>query len=142
VSNNPRSTVGTITEIYDFYRLLYTSIGTPYCPDHPDIPLKKDSLKNIVEVVSKYNEGDRFHILIPLVRGDMAMSGEQVAKQVTDTGFVRFQIGEQVYSVADPIDITIESDETVYVVVDRLIRKMDETFDIRLTDSIRIALEK
>ena len=72
----------------------------------------------------------------------MAMTGEQVAKQVTDTGFVRFQIGEDVYSVADPIDITVSEDEIVYVVVDRLIRKMDDTFDIRLTDSIRIALEK
>ena len=56
VSNNPRSTVGTITEIYDFYRLLFTSIGTPYCINHPNIPLKKDSLKNIVEYVSKFQE--------------------------------------------------------------------------------------
>ncbi|MBC7498257.1 excinuclease ABC subunit UvrA [Candidatus Gracilibacteria bacterium] len=142
VSNNPRSTVGTITEIYDFYRLLYTSIGTPYCINHQEIPLKKDSLKNIVEHVSKFGEGDRFHILMPLTLDGEDMTGEQLAKRVTDIGFVRFQIGETTYSVADPLDISVDEDDTVYVVVDRLIKKIDENFDTRLVDSIRIALEK
>ena len=142
VSNNPRSTVGTITEIYDFYRLLYTSIGTPYCINHPEIPLKKDSLKNIVEHVSKFGEGDRFHILMPLALDGDEMTGEQLAKRVTDMGFVRFQIGEMTYSVADPLDISVDEDDTVYIVVDRLIKKIDENFDTRLVDSLRIALEK
>ena len=142
VSNNPRSTVGTITEIYDFYRLLYTSIGTPYCVNHPEIPLKKDSLKNIVEHLSKFGEGDRFHILMPLTLDGDEMTGEQLAKRVTDMGFVRFQISEMTYSVADPLDISVDEDDTVYIVVDRLIKKIDENFDTRLVDSLRIALEK
>lgn len=142
MSNNPRSTVGTITEIYDFFRLLYTSIGTSYCINHGDIPLKKDSLKHIVDYVLKFGEGDRFHILMPLVLDSDEMTGEQLAKRVTDIGFVRFQIGEVTYSVADPLDITVNEDDRVYVVVDRLIRKIDDNFDTRLVDSLRIALEK
>ena len=142
VSNNPRSTVGTITEIYDFFRLLYTSIGTPYCINHPDIPLKKDSLKHIVDHVSKLDEGERFHILMRVDLDQENMTLEQLAKQVTDRGFVRFQIGETTYSVADSIDISIEPEDVVYIVVDRLIRKMDDNFDTRLVDSLRIALEK
>jgi excinuclease ABC subunit A len=142
VSNNPRSTVGTITEIYDFYRLLYTSIGTPYCPDHPTIPLKKDSLREIVSVVSKLGEGQRFHILMPITLDSESVTVEQLAKQVTDMGFVRYQIGDIAYSVADtPTDLQI-TDDPIYIVVDRLIRKMDPDFDTRLTDSLRIALEK
>lgn len=56
VSNNPRSTVGTITEIYDFYRLLYANIGIPYCPNHPEQSLKKDTIQNIVEDIKKNDE--------------------------------------------------------------------------------------
>jgi excinuclease ABC subunit A len=142
VSNNPRSTVGTITEIYDFYRLLYTSIGTPYCPDHPTVALKRDSLKEIVWVVSKFGEGQRFHILMPLPIETETITVEQLAKRVTDMGFVRYQIGDMAYSVADtPIDIQI-GDDPIFIVVDRLIRKMDPDFDARLTDSLRIGLEK
>ncbi|NRH20588.1 excinuclease ABC subunit UvrA [Candidatus Gracilibacteria bacterium] len=142
VSNNPRSTVGTITEIYDFYRLLFTSIGTPYCINHPNIPLKKDSLKNIVEYVSKFQEGDRFHILTPLPCDENDMNIDYIAKKVTDMGFVRFQIGDTAYSVADELDISLSEKDTVYIVVDRLIKKIDENFDTRVVDSLRIALEK
>ena len=142
VSNNPRSTVGTITEIYDFYRLLFTSIGTPYCIHHEDIPLKKDSIRNIVEHVSKFSEGDRFHILMPIELDETILSVDLLSKKVTDMGFVRFQIGDTTYSVADPVEMTIHGDEKVYIVVDRLIKKNEENFETRLTDSLRIALEK
>ncbi len=79
---------------------------------------------------------------MPLALDGEDMTGEQLAKRVTDMGFVRFQIGEITYSVADPLDISVDQDDTVYVVVDRLIRKIDENFDTRLVDSLRIALEK
>lgn len=141
VSNNPRSTVGTITEIYDFYRLLYTSIGIPYCIHHPDKPLKKDTVQDIVEVVSKFGEGTKFHILTPLDVQEDGADFSQIATLVTNLGFVRFQIGEDVYSVADEYR-DIDVDAPIYVVVDRLIKKDDETFPVRLTDSLRIALEK
>jgi excinuclease ABC subunit A len=64
VSNNPRSTVGTITEIYDYYRLLYATIGEAHCPNHPHIILKKDTLQDVVNHLAKYVEGTKFHILI------------------------------------------------------------------------------
>lgn len=66
VSNNPRSTVGTITEIYDYYRLLYTTIGKVYCPNHPHVLLKKHTMRDVVEVMSKYVEGEKIHIIIPI----------------------------------------------------------------------------
>ena len=92
--------------------------------------------------MSKFGEGDRFHILMPIPRDGEEMTGEQLAKRVTDMGFVRFQIAETTYSVADLLDMTVSEDDTVYVVVDRLIKKIDDNFDTRLVDSIRIALEK
>lgn len=101
VSNNPRSTVGTITEIYDFFRLLFTNIGTPYCPSHPEIPLIKNTLQDIVDRVSEFGEGSKFHILLPLEQNETIISYQDVAKKVTDMGFVRFQIGNTTYSVAD-----------------------------------------
>lgn len=66
VSTNPRSTVGTITEIYDYLRLLYTTIGTQKCPTHPDIELKKNTIADIVADIVQFEEGEKFHILAPI----------------------------------------------------------------------------
>lgn len=92
--------------------------------------------------MSKFGEGDRFHILTPLDLDDDTKTVNQISKRVADMGFVRFQIGDATYSVADSVDMDIKEDEKIYVVVDRLIKKVDENFDNRLTDSLRIALEK
>ncbi len=92
--------------------------------------------------MSKFGEGDRFHILTPIDIDEHTTTVDMLSKRVTDMGFVRFQIGETTYSVADTLDITLNEDDKVYIVVDRLIRKIDENFDTRLVDSIRIALEK
>ncbi len=142
VSNNPRSTVGTITEIYDFYRLLYTSIGVPHCPNHPDTPLRKQTLQNIVDHVSIFGEGCRFHILIPLTFSDGIPSFSEIRARVTDLGFVRFQIGKQVFSIAEENETKIGKKDVIYVIVDRLIRKNDDEFITRLRDSLRVGLEK
>lgn len=91
--------------------------------------------------MSKFGEGTKFHILTPIELNDEERDFATIATKVTNLGFVRFQVGEDVYSVADePTDIN--SEVPVYVVIDRLIKKMDDTFHIRLTDSLRIALEK
>jgi excinuclease ABC subunit A len=142
VSNNPRSTVGTITEIYDYYRLLYTSIGVPHCPTHTDVPLRKQTVKNIVDHVSKFGEGCRFHILIPLIFTDEASSFVDIRSRVTDMGFVRFQIKDTIYSIAETNEGVIGKKDKIYVIVDRLIKKNDEDFLTRLNDSLRVALEK
>ncbi len=142
VSNNPRSTVGTITEIYDFYRLLFATIGTPYCLTHTDIPLKKDGIKDVVEFVSKFVEGTKFHILIRLPLDTSEQDFAFVAKKVTDMGFVRFQIWQKTYSVADEVSEGFSKKDDVFVVIDRLVYKFEETFLTRLSDSLRIAFEK
>lgn len=101
VSNNPRSTVGTITEIYDFYRLLYATIGRSYCPNHPHIELKKHSIRDVVSHVSDFLDGEKFHVCIPIDQKRNGSTLSDIAKYVTDLGFVRFQTGDSVYSVAD-----------------------------------------
>lgn len=145
VSNNPRSTVGTITEIYDYYRLLYTTIGHAYCHNHPHIRLKKDTIKDVVWHVSKYGEGTKFHILIPLDSHRDFDSLQDVATFVADLGFVRFQIGEVIYSVAD----SFEHQEFQWggsIIIDRLVVKASEEerhqFETRLKDSISLAFSK
>lgn len=83
VSSNPRSTVGTITEIYDYLRLLFTTIGDQYCPNHPDVLLKKESVAHIMKEVLALSEGTKFHILAPLGNG-IERSLESVSKTVLD----------------------------------------------------------
>jgi excinuclease ABC subunit A len=145
VSNNPRSTVGTITEIYDYYRLLYTTIGHPYCPNHIHIELKKDTIKDVVSHVSKYGEGIKFHILIPIDRNRNFATLREVASAVSDMGFVRFQIGQEIYSVADPFEGELYSGEGD-IIIDRLVTKTTEEekhqFETRLKDSISLAFNK
>ena len=92
--------------------------------------------------MSKFVEGTRFHILIPLFLDESFSSIDQIAKQVTTLGFVRFQIGENNYSVADTVHAAVSPEEKIYIIVDRLIKKIDESFDTRLIDSVRIAFEK
>lgn len=142
VSNNPRSTVGTITEIYDYYRLLFTSIGIPHCPNHEEVPLRKQTMKDIVDHVSIYVEGSRFHILIPLIFPEDIPTFAEIRSRVTDIGFVRFQIKDKVYSIADNDEEKLGKKDKIFVIVDRLIKKDDEEFFTRLRDSLRVATEK
>lgn len=142
VSNNPRSTVGTITEIYDFYRLLYTSIGVPYCPHHPESSLRKQTLEDIVEYVSKFGEGSKFHILLPIKWLDETVSLSYLRNLVTEKSFVRFQQGDTVYSIADSEDRQIDTTSPIYIVIDRLVKKSGEEFLTRLRDSLRVSIDK
>lgn len=140
VSNNPRSTVGTITEIYDFYRLLFTTIGTQKCPNHPEITLKKHTISEIIAFVRDLKEGTKIHIMapIPFFREDSTI--EIIKRYVLDSGFVRFQINDQVYSVADTIEGGgIPENAQISVVIDRLVVKDDESFLKRLRDSLEFA---
>ena len=145
VSNNPRSTVGTITEIYDYYRLLYTTVGKAYCPNHPNIILKKHILKDAVDQLAKYKEGERIHILIPIERERAFESLSEVSKYVTNMGFVRFQIDDTIYSVADDFEDILYTKEG-YIVIDRLVVKMSDdesqVFRTRFKDSVSIAFQK
>ena len=140
VSNNPRSTVGTITEIYDFYRLLFTTTGTQKCPNHPEITLKKHTLSEIVSFVKHLPDGTKIHVMAPIPFFEKNNSIESIKRYVLDSGFVRFQINDQVYSVADSLEKeTIPTGAKISVVIDRLVVKEDESFIKRLRDSLEFA---
>lgn len=147
VSNNPRSTVGTITEIYDFYRLLFTNIGTPYCIHHPDESLKKDTIQNIFNDIMKSEAGEKIFIIFPFSRlsnFDKKMSMKDVASNIADKGFVRFLKENEMFSVADDMSTFGEVNvEDVSIIVDRLVKKDgDSHFETRLRDSLLLASEK
>ncbi len=148
VSNNPRSTVGTITEIYDFYRLLFTNIGVAYCPNHPDQILKKDTIQKIFDETMTTSSGVKFYILFPfssLVDEDREFTLSSIASVIADKGFVRFIYNNELKSVADNFidnDDIIDVEE-VSIVVDRLIKKDDDShFETRFRDSLLLASEK
>lgn len=163
VGNNPRSTVGTITEIYDFYRLLYTNIGIPHCPNHPEQALTKNTIQEIFDNVKKLSDGTKIFITFPLssfiysvenvdsrqdnvevVEDVNSKNLKEISQIVSDKGFVRYMIGENVYSVADNFKENINYNvEDVSIIVDRLVvRANDNVFDVRLRDSLLLAKEK
>lgn len=140
VSSNPRSTVGTITEIYDYFRLLYTTVGAQMCPNHPEITLKKDTVATILTAIKNLPEGTKFHVLAPIVSGEADRTLAQVGKQILDRGFIRYQVDDMVFSVGDtpPEKILAETDKA-FIVVDRLVAKSGEEFEKRCRDSIELA---
>ncbi len=144
VSSNPRSTVGTITEIYDFYRLLFTTVGIPYCPDHPEVALQKDTVSSVVETALSANPGEKIYLLSPLFKKNASVAFCDVSSEVLEKGFVRFMIGETLCSVGDAEGPDLKPDERAYLVVDRLVAKdrSDEAFEEykkRLRDSVELA---
>src|SRR5919106_950511 len=118
-SHNPRSTVGTVTEIYDYLRLLYARIGRPHCPKCGR-PIQQQSAEQITDAVLDLPAGERIMILAPLVRG---RKGEyhQVFDDVRKAGFVRVRVNGEVRDVDDDIKLDRYRQHTIEVVVDRLV---------------------
>lgn len=140
VSNNPRSTVGTITEIYDFYRLLFTTIGTQKCPNHPEVTLKKHTITEVISFVKNLADGTKIHVMAPIPFFQTDSTIESIKRYVLDSGFVRFQINDTIYSVADSLEKEeIPKNAKISIVIDRLVVKEDESFLKRLRDSIEFA---
>ncbi|MDQ0340868.1 excinuclease ABC subunit A [Caldalkalibacillus uzonensis] len=136
-SRNPRSTVGTVTEIYDYLRLLFARIGRPHCPTH-GIPITSQTVEQIVDRILEYPERTKLQILAPVVRGrkgEHAKLLEQIAKQ----GFVRVRVNGEVRDLAEEIKLEKNKKHTIEVVVDRIIVK--EGIASRLADSIETALD-
>ncbi len=137
-SRNPRSTVGTVTEVYDYLRLLYARIGEPHCPSCGQL-VTRQSPQQIVDRVMDLDEGTRFHVLAPVVRGRKgeydALLGD-LAKQ----GFARVRVDGAVVELArrEELDLARYEQHTIEVVVDRLVRR--DGIERRLTDSIETAL--
>jgi len=136
-ARNPRSTVGTVTEIHDYLRLLYAHIGLPHCWKCRK-PIQKQTVQQIVDAVSKFKSGTKMHILAPLIRGRKGKH-KGVFDEIRKEGFLRVRVDGDVMSVDDKIILNKNKKHTIEVVVDRLIIKED--IHERLTESIELALK-
>jgi excinuclease ABC subunit A len=136
-SRNPRSTVGTITEIYDYLRVLFARVGHPHCPKCGR-PIGRQTPEQIVDQVMQLPEGTRFQVLAPVVRGRKG-EYEKLLKDLAGKGFVRARIDGEVRELAEPIRLPRHYKHTIEVVVDRLVAKQD--IRRRVADSVESALE-
>ncbi|WP_125716872.1 excinuclease ABC subunit UvrA [Pseudoalteromonas rubra] len=136
-SHNPRSTVGTITEIYDYLRLLFARVGEPRCPTH-DLPLKAQTISQMVDTVLAHPEGSKLMLLAPVVKN---RKGEHVKllEQLASQGFIRARIDGEVCDLSDPPTLELHKKHTIEVVVDRF--KVKEGLEQRLAESFETALE-
>ena len=136
-SRNPRSTVGTVTEIYDYVRLLYARIGVPYCPNCGK-KIEKQTIDQIIDSVMSLEEGTRIQVLAPVVRGK---KGEytKLLQDFQKEGLVRVRVDGEVYELTDDIEIDRKKKHNIELVVDRLVVK--EEIRTRLTESVETALK-
>jgi excinuclease ABC subunit A len=134
-SRNPRSTVGTTTEIYDYLRLLWARVGTVHCWSC-GAPITSQSIQQMVDRVLELPEGARFSVLAPTVRDRKGEFAQDLAKLRQD-GFVRANIDGELYELADAPTLDKNKKHTIEIFVDRLVRK--EGIRQRLTDSIELA---
>ena len=136
-SRNPRSTVGTVTEIYDYIRLLYARIGVPYCPKCGK-KIEKQSIDQIIDNIMSLEEGTKIQVLAPIVRGRKGEYTKQL-QEFQRQGFVRVRIDGELYELTDDINIDRKKKHNIELVVDRLVIKPD--IRSRLTESVEIALK-
>ncbi|UTP73364.1 excinuclease ABC subunit UvrA [Alteromonas sp. LMIT006] len=135
-SHNPRSTVGTITEIYDYLRLLFARVGTPRCPDH-DVPLDAQTISQMVDRVLAMPEGEKLMLLAPVVqerKGEHLKTLEALAAQ----GYIRARIDGEVCDLSDPPSLDLHKKHTIEVVVDRF--KVRDDLQLRLAESFETAI--
>ena len=138
-SNNPRSTVGTVTEIYDYLRLLYARIGVPHCPECGE-EIKPQAIDEIVASILKLQEGTKIQILAPIARGKKG-EFQNVFEELRQEGFVRVKVDDEIYNLdEDEIKIAKTKKHDISVVVDRIVVK--ESARSRIADSAQIALQK
>ncbi|GIU93085.1 MAG: hypothetical protein KatS3mg011_1991 [Acidimicrobiia bacterium] len=136
-SRNPRSTVGTVTEIWDYMRLLWARVGIPHCP-HDGTPLARQTASQIVDQVLAMPEGTRFQVLAPVVRGRKG-EYEQLLKDLARQGFARALIDGELHDLTEEIRLDRYYQHTIEVVVDRLVVKGG--IETRLAQSLETALD-
>lgn len=135
-SHNPRSTVGTITEIYDYLRLLYARVGTPYCPEH-ELPMVAQTVSEMVDAVKALEEGAALMLLAPVVRerkGEYA----QLFDQLQGQGFVRARVDGEIIDIDSPPTLDKKKKHTIEVIVDRF--KVRDDLGNRIAESFETAL--
>lgn len=135
--NNPRSTVATTTEIYDFLRLLYARIGKPYCPNHK-IEIRGKTNKDILDAIFSYPKNSKMIVLSPVVQGEKGTHSillEKLRKQ----GFVRVDIDNQTYQLDQDIELDKNKHHNIDIIVDRIVINQENYS--RISESIKVALE-
>lgn len=139
-SHNPRSTVGTVTEIYDFLRLLYARVGVPYCPNH-QIPIVSFSPSAMTEIVFKREEGTRLQLLAPYIRHQKGTHKDSLEKLKT-AGFVRVRVDGEYRLLEENIELDKNKRHDIEIVIDRLIIHHDDNeLKSRLLEDIELALD-
>ena len=135
-SNNPRSTVGTVTEIYDYLRLLYARTGIPYCPNH-NIPITGQTITEMTDAVMKNEDGTRLTVMAPIVTDKKGTFKETFDKLQKD-GYVRVRVDGEVRLLEDEITLEKNKKHTIDVIVDRIVKREDSRS--RIHDSLETAL--
>lgn len=136
-SKNPRSTVGTVTEIYDYLRLLYANIGIPHCT-HCGLPIKQMTVQEIVDKVMEMDNDTKIQIIAPVIRGKKGRH-EKVLEAIKNEGFIRIRVNGENMEIGDEISLDKNKKHTIDVIVDRLIIK--DSIESRLNDSLETALK-
>ncbi len=136
-NRNPRSTVGTVTEIYDYFRLLYARIGVPHCPCCGK-EIKRQTVDQMVDTVMELPEGTKFQLLAPVVRGRKGRH-EKVLAQAKRSGYVRVIVDGSLYDLSEEIELDKNKKHDIYIVVDRLVVKSG--IERRLNDSIEAVMK-
>ncbi len=139
-SRNPRSTVGTVTEIHDYLRLLYARIGHPHCPKCGR-EIRQQSVDQMVDAVSAYPEGTKLMVLCPVIRGKKG-EHHKVLEDARKNGFARVRIDGELYRLEDAPALEKTKKHTIDIVVDRLIVRSGREFQSRLADSIETATRR
>ena len=134
---NPRSTVGTVTEIHDYLRLLYAHVGRPHCW-LCNRPIQRQTVQQIVDTIMKFGEGARINILAPVVRGRKGQH-KGVFEQIRKEGFLRVRIDGKVYKIDEKFTLEKNKKHSIEVVVDRIVLEGD--FKERLTESVELSLK-
>lgn len=136
-SRNPRSTVGTVTEIYDYLRLLFARIGKPVCPTH-DIEITSQTIEQMVDRIMEYPERTRVRLLAPVISGKKGTHAKLI-EDLKKQGFVRVRIDGELRDLDDHIELDKNKKHNIEVVVDRIVVK--EGIEVRLSDSLETALK-
>ena len=135
-ARNPRSTVGTVTEIHDYLRLLFAHIGKPHCWKCGDV-IKKQSVQQIVDMICKLRNKTKFFILAPIIRGKKGQH-KKVLEQVSKKGFIRVRINGKIHKVDEKINLDKNKKHTIEILVDRL--TVERQMYDRITESVELAL--
>lgn len=136
-SKNPRSTVATVTEIYDYLRLLYARVGRPICPNH-GIEIKSQTVQQMVDQVMELEERTKIQILSPIISGRKG-SHKKLIDDIAKKGYARLKVDGQILDVDDVPELNKNQNHTIHVVIDRLVVK--DGIEARLADSLETALE-